>query len=77
VQQDLGVAVGPLVERVVGIGRLGQGKLVRDEQRRRRLACDDQIAQGGVVPLDRALAGADPLPLGFCRYATAARATRR
>jgi hypothetical protein len=62
-QQHLGVAVDSPVELVVGVGRIIQGELMGDQQGGRGPAGDDQVAQGLVVPLDRALAGADPLAL--------------
>ena len=52
VQQDLGVAVDPLVELLVGAGCLSQSDLVRDDPGRGGLPGDDQITQLLVIALD-------------------------
>src|SRR5215212_8476970 len=63
VQDDLGPAVVPLVEVLVGLGCLVQRQLVADDERRLRLARGDEVTQLPVVLLDRRLAAADVLAL--------------
>src|ERR671927_254950 len=63
VQDDLGPAVVPGVEVLVGLRSLVQRQLVADDERRLGLAGGDQVAQLPVVLLDRRLAAADVLAL--------------
>src|ERR671926_961504 len=63
VQDDLGPAVVPGVEVLVGLGGLVQRQLVADDERRLGLAGSDEVAQLPVVLLDRRLAAAHLLPL--------------
>src|ERR671927_360298 len=63
VQDDLGPALVPGVEVLVGLRRLVQRQLVADDERRLGLAGGDQVAQLPVVLLDRRLAAADVLAL--------------
>src|SRR5436305_1271635 len=54
-QDDLGEAVAPLIEVLVGVGRLCEREPVADHEAGPGAACDDQVAQVLVVPLDRCL----------------------
>src|SRR5690606_21888060 len=63
VQHDLRVAVHPLVELVIGVGRLVQSELVGDDEAGLRPALDDHVAQVPVVALHVALTRADPQAL--------------
>src|SRR3954447_21774838 len=63
VQDDLGPALVPLVEVLVGLRCLVQRQLVADDERRLGLARGDEVAQLPVVLLDRRLAAADVLAL--------------
>src|SRR4051812_18342841 len=62
-EDDLGPAVVPGVEVLVGLRGLVQRQLVADDERRLGLARGDQVAQLPVVLLDRRLAAADVLTL--------------
>ena len=62
-QDDLGPALVPLVEVLIGLGRLVQRQLVADDERRLGPALGDEVTQLPVVPLDRRLAAADVLAL--------------
>src|ERR687890_763652 len=61
VQDDLGPALVPGVEVLVGLRRPVQRQLVADDERRLGLARGDQVAQLPVVLLHRRLAAADVL----------------
>src|SRR3954454_17320381 len=56
VQDDLGPALVPLVEVLVGLRRAVERQLVADDERRLGLAPGDQVAELTVVLLDRRLA---------------------
>src|SRR4051812_48815856 len=63
VEDDLGPAVVPLVEVLVGLRRPVEGQLVAHDERRLGLTRGDEVAQLPVVLLDRRLAAADVLAL--------------
>src|SRR3954467_8597404 len=62
-EDDLGPALVPGVEVLVGLRGLVQRQLVADDERRLGLARGDEVAQLPVVLLDRRLAAADVLAL--------------
>src|SRR3954447_6261625 len=62
-EDDLGPALVPGVEVLVGLGGLVQRQLVADDERRLGLAGGDQVAQMPVVLLDPRLTAADVLAL--------------
>src|SRR3954467_6827397 len=62
-EDDLGPALVPGVEVLVGLRGLVQWQLVADDERRLGLAGGDQVTQLPVVLLDRRLATADVLAL--------------
>src|SRR3954467_4504735 len=62
-EDDLGPALVPGVEVLVGLRRLVQRQLMAHDERRLGLARGDQVAQLPVVLLDRRLTAADVLAL--------------
>src|SRR5258706_3831504 len=62
-EDDLGVAVYPLVELVIGLRRLIETDIVGHHEARRGPAVNDHVAQLAVVPLDVGLAHAHALAL--------------